>query len=316
MTTAVHRFEWRAMGCAASVEVVGGDSSLLDLAVQRVAHLERCWTRFDASSDVSRLNAAAGAPVSVDAATVVLLDAMVQAHGVTARAFDPTLLAPLVGLDDPATGTTGTPSSATVPLPPWLRPRGEVDGIAVDRSTSVARLPVGTALDAGGIGKGLAADIVAESLLSDGAAGAMVCIGGDLRVIGDAPHAHGWRVGVADARDHELDAEVIGLTDGGVATSGTLRREWVDRRGVQRHHLIDPDTLRPTHRDSIVQVTVIAGTAAWAEAHTKLVVVRGAGALAQLAGIGLAARIVLADGGVVVNDTWRRFTANALREVA
>ena len=75
------------------------------------------------------------------------------------------------------------------------------------------------------------------------------------------------------------------------------------------------DSLQPTDRDSIVQVTVVAGTAAWAEAHTKLVMVRGAGALAQLADIGLAARIVLDGGVVAVNDTWCRFAANDLLEV-
>ena len=312
MTTPVLRAQWRAMGCAASVEVVGGDSSLLDLARQRVAHFERCWTRFDASSDVCRLNSAAGQPVDVDPATLVLLDAMVQAHAVTAGAFDPTLLAPLVGLGDPANGATTSPA---VPLPGGLRPRGEVEGVALDRAASVARLPVGTAIDAGGIGKGLAADLVAERLLAEGAAGAVVCIGGDLRVVGQSPHGDGWRVGVADAWDHELDAEVIAISEGGVATSGILRRHWIDRTGVQRHHLIDPDSLQPTDRDSIVQVTVVAGTAAWAEAHTKLVMVRGAGALAQLADIGLAARIVLDGGVVAVNDTWCRFAANDLLEV-
>ena len=41
--------------------------------------------------------------------------------------------------------------------------------------------------DPGGIGKGLAADIITAELMSDGAAGALVSIGGDLRVRGVAP---------------------------------------------------------------------------------------------------------------------------------
>ena len=43
-------------------------------------------------------------------------------------------------------------------------------------------------LDSGGIGKGLAADLVAESIVAAGAKGALVDLGGDIRAIGVDQH--------------------------------------------------------------------------------------------------------------------------------
>jgi thiamine biosynthesis lipoprotein ApbE len=90
--------DFRAMGCGVQVLVHGGGAELLDLARRRIEHYERCWTRFDASSDLCRINASGGRDVVVDPSTVTLVQAMVRGWAATDGAFDPTLLAPLVGL--------------------------------------------------------------------------------------------------------------------------------------------------------------------------------------------------------------------------
>lgn len=308
---AVLRAELRAMGCAAEIEVVGGNADLLDLAARRLAELEACWSRFLPDSDVSRLNAAGGRPVEVDPATIDLLEAMVHAHHATDGAFDPTLLAPLVGL-----GYTASlhDAAASVPVPAGVRPRGDVRGVAVDRRASVAQLPAGTAIDAGGIGKGLAADLVAELLVARGADGAMVSVGGDLRAHGRGPSHGGWIIGVADAWDDRVEVARVGIEDGGIATSGTQRGRFPSATSA-RHHLLDPATGAPSHADELVQVTVVAGTAAWAEAFTKAVMVRGLGELARLDERSLGARAVTADGAVHTNDSWWLTAASTATEV-
>jgi thiamine biosynthesis lipoprotein len=101
-------------------------------------------------------------------------------------------------------------------------------------------------------------------------------------------------------------AAVLRLEEGGVATSGTTVRRWVAPDGSPAHHLIDPRTGRPT-RTPLVAATVVAGTAAWAEAWTKAVMVRGDDALDALDDLQLAALAVRTDGHVVVNRTWARF---------
>src|SRR4029078_51858 len=58
-------------------------------------------------------------------------------------------------------------------------------GSAVVREA--VRLPAGTGFDPGGIGKGLAADIVVDEIRADGADGVCVNPGGDVRVDGPSP---------------------------------------------------------------------------------------------------------------------------------
>src|SRR5258706_11007091 len=186
---------WRAMGCSVHAVVVGGGPGLLEVARTSIDHLERRWSRFLPDSDISRLNHAAGSTVHIDPATVVLLESMIDGWRATAGAFDPTLLAPLIGLGyaaswhDPA-AVTAVPSRALL--------RGDLDELVVDADRHLAAAPRGMCLDAGGIGKGLAADLVVDELIERGALGASVSIGGDVAVRGLAPDRAGWLVGIAD----------------------------------------------------------------------------------------------------------------------
>ncbi len=299
--------EFRAMGCSVDVQLVDGDRQLVELARRRIQHLENCWSRFLPTSDVSRLNAADGSPVQVDPATIVLLETMVAGFVDSGGTFDPTLLVPLVGL---GYSSSWTDSSAITVVPSGLAPRGNIVGVAVDRQFSVAQLPDGTAIDAGGIGKGLAADLVAEEMVALGARGAMVSIGGDLRCCGEGPTNGSWLLGVADVVDDTTEAARLAVGSGGVATSGTVRRSWRDARDESVHHLLDPASGRPLAQSgvAVVQATAIAGTAATAEVYTKIVMVLGAvPSLAMLDELGLGARAVLVDGSVLTNEAWSSF---------
>jgi len=60
---------------------------------------------------------------------------------------------------------------------------------------TTVRLPAGTGFDAGGIGKGLAADLVTTEAIAAGADGICVNLGGDLRVAGTGPDG-AWTVGI------------------------------------------------------------------------------------------------------------------------
>ena len=55
----MHERRLRAMGVDCHV-VVNGDADMLDIAEQRIAALDRCWSRFDESSEISQLNAQPG----------------------------------------------------------------------------------------------------------------------------------------------------------------------------------------------------------------------------------------------------------------
>ena len=186
-----------------------------------------------------------------------------------------------------------------------VNPRGRPAGILVDRDSGVITLPTGTTLDPGGLGKGLAADIVTAELLAAGAAGALVEIGGDLRVVGEPPGDDAWTVAIAPTVAG-VRSRIVRLSDGGVATSSSRLRTW-RANGRRHHHLISPRTLRSTATD-VVSCTVLAGSAASAEAFTKVAFVEGAHpALELFEQRSLAASITTDDGVEHTSSSWADF---------
>jgi thiamine biosynthesis lipoprotein len=262
---------FRAMGSDAHLVVVGGRPGAVVRARARIIQLEQRWSRFVPSSEVSQLNDRAGEPLAVSADTVLLVQRATEAWRFSGGAFDPTVLGPLV--------RAGYDRSFEQLAGPGAETHGEVDRRAllglgaadIEIDGARVRLPAGTGFDPGGIGKGLAADLVVAELLAEGAEGACVNLGGDVRVAGDPPDGDAWTVSVDHPRRDRPLAH-LGLRDGAVATSTTLRRRWtVD--GADRHHLIDPRSGLPSDTD-VELATVVAAEAWIAEALTKAVLLR------------------------------------------
>jgi len=280
---------------ASDVHIIGVDASddALDDALDHLELLERRWSRFLPHSDVSRINAANGTPIIVDDLTVVLLAAMVEAWRATGGAYDPTVLRALVShgystsIVDPSRCTVLDDIAAD----------GSFADLVLDRTTGLVRLPPGLAVDPGGIGKGLAADLAVARLLDGGARGALVCIGGDMSMGGVGPHEHGWTVAIEDpASSHDVLCSFV-LTGGGVATSSTRSRRWW-HAGRPTHHVIDPRTSAPARVD-LASVTVIAGAGWQAEAHATAALLAGsAGAIPWLERNALSGLSVGLDGSI------------------
>ena len=177
------------------------------------------------------------------------------------------------------------------------------------------RLPFGVGFDPGGIGKGLAADLVAGELIARGAVGACVNIGGDLRVTGTPPHAGGWRIAIDDplgGRHAPPPLAVVELAEGGVATSSRLKRRWRGRDGEARHHLIDPLT-GTTACTTVLTASVVASEAWRAEVLAKAAFLADGSRLALLEHLDVAA-LVLTTDGVRTTSSWPRFAATATDE--
>ena len=183
---------------------------LAEMAMIRIARLEACWSPFLPESDVSRLNLAGGAPIVVRPATVTLLQAMAEATIVTDGAYDPTV--------------SGQATENSL----WI------DHVAIDPAAMVVQTAAGIRIDPGGIGKGLAADLVAADTMADGAAAVAVMIGGDGRVRSDA-RAHRWVIEIA-APGGATSVDRVAVSDGASRDvrllSGAPRRS-VHRRAVR-----------------------------------------------------------------------------------
>jgi thiamine biosynthesis lipoprotein len=77
--------EWggRVMASELRIVIVGGPEGLADRLHRELAEIERRWSRFLPSSDVTRINAADGGWVAVAPHTITLLATMLAAWRLT-----------------------------------------------------------------------------------------------------------------------------------------------------------------------------------------------------------------------------------------
>jgi thiamine biosynthesis lipoprotein len=136
--------------------------------------------------------------------------------------------------------------------------------------------------DLDGVAKGWIADRALAHLSAYPAA--LVDADGDIAIAVAQPSD--WAIDVDDPdRPGEALASValgcVGRRTVGVATSGIDVHRW--GQGVDRHHIIDPATARSARSD-LRQCTVVADSAALAEAVAKALLIRGSEAGAELVG--------------------------------
>jgi thiamine biosynthesis lipoprotein len=297
------RWRFAAMGTQVELLVVDAPDDCLAVARARLDDLERRWSRFLPGSETSALNRAGGRPVAVSPETFTLVALAVLGWRASGGRFDPTVLDALerAGYDR---SFERLPCGAAAPPAARPRPAPGLDGAVLDDRAGKITLPAGTRFDPGGIAKGYAADLLCSELLAAGAAGVCANVGGDLLVSGASPHGGPWVVAVP--HPHGGSAATLELDGGGaVATSSPVRRAW--SAGAQpMHHLIDPRTGQPAHT-GILQLTVVAGEAWWAEVVAKAAYLAGSpGALEAAAGLGAEALVVGQDGRVQVTAGLKR----------
>lgn len=282
------------MGGESVITLVGGTPSILDAAFDLAAECERLWSRFLSDSELCRLNAAAGVAVNVSPLTVALVDAMVDGVTLTDGDFNPTLLPPVIEL--------GYAASLVEPTQSVLLPAGAqvfTDLGEVVLTSSTVQLPAAMTLDAGGIGKGFAADLIAAAVMASGARGVMVSMSGDVVVSGESPQPGGWLLGVENPFDESENLEIVRLREGAIVTSSQRKKRFGDA-----HHLIDPRT-RKSAITTTQTVSVIADTGAQAEALAKAGFMRPASEfLAWLPSVNSAGMVIDADGSRAVSSNW------------
>jgi thiamine biosynthesis lipoprotein len=258
----------------------------------RLLRWHEAFTRFDARSELSRLNADPAVTVPVSPLLARLVEAAVAAAGRTGGLVDPTLVDEIERTGYASSrGAPGMSLRVALALAPRRAPaapdpRRRWARVEVDRARRTVTRPRGVRLDLGGVAKGALADALVPLLAFHDRF--VVDCGGDLRVGGRTGVAR--PVPVADPFGGPPVAE-LALRRGAVATSGISRRVWPDAQGRPAHHLLDPATGRPAFT-GLVQVTALAPTAAAAEALSKAALLAGPAELAAR----------LPHGGVAVTD--------------
>src|SRR5262245_41970015 len=265
----------RSMGSELHLTAWAADDGRTIAAFENLFHevenLDALMTVWRDTSDIQRLNAAAGqqpVPVSPEVREVLRIARRISDW--TNGRFDITFAA-LSGL-----WKFDQDQDDTIPDPDAIRARLPfIDYRAVevnDRAGTARIAKKGVRVNLGGIGKGFAVDRGVAILRRHGLRDFLIQFGGDMYVAGqrgDRP----WRIGIRDPRGPaDRSFAAIDLSDGTFSTSGDYERAFL-KDGRRYHHILNPRTGEPA-RDCR-SVTLVTGQAVIADALAKGVFILG-----------------------------------------
>ena len=247
-----------------------GESALTAFAI--FDSVEEQMSIYQESSELSHVNQnASREPISLEQRLFDVLNLAREINNTTAGAFDITAL--------PLSRAWGFHQrQGSVPDDSQINEALELVGmqnvLLDDAQRSVHFLAEGIRLDLGGIGKGFAIDLAAQSLRSAGVndfvlqggqssvSAAGTNIGGEM--FDDAKESGGgWRIGLSHPTTPNFRLAEFDLQEQALGTSGTQRQGFF-YKGRRFGHIIDPRTGFPT--DHCLSSTVICNSAAAADA--------------------------------------------------
>ena len=285
-----------AMGCRFEVVFNAGEvaetTELGCNALDLVDVIEGRISVYRESSELAAINAAAGSWVAVCPDTLALVELARALHETTAGAFD-IAAGPLVRAWGFLRRQGRTPSDGeraaalAVSGMRWLE---------VDSAGGRVRLTVaGAELNPGAIGKGWAIDRAVEWLRAAGVASVLVHGGqSSVRACGIQgpawPGRSGWKVGLRHPLRPGRRLATISLVDRALGTSGSGTQFFIER-GRRLGHILDPRTGRPA--EGVISATVLAESAAEADALATALYVLGEEGLERIAPAGGSTSAVL-----------------------
>ena len=263
-----------AMDTFMSVKVLGSDGeSLAQQCESEINALESVLSRTREDTDIAKLNAADGAPVTLSDEGAKLLSTALDLSAATNGAYDPTV-APLTDLWGIGTDNARVPAQSEIDEA--LTHVG-YQNVKLLGNNQVQLLN-GAQVDLGGIGKGYAGDIVHEMAESDTSDQwhVLARLSGNIEMYGGKTADSGtdnWNIGIADPDDNTDSIAVVSLRDGSVVTSGDYER-FFEKDGKRYHHIFDPATGYPAD-SGLRGVTVIDPCSTKADALTTALFVMG-----------------------------------------
>jgi FAD:protein FMN transferase len=261
-----------ALGTVCTITIFEkGQTGVCDEVFLRIREIEKLMSVNISSSDVSRINAAAGIePVLVQEDTFKVIERAIYFAELSGGLFDPTV-GPIVSL----WGISGKPRvpskeeiNEALPLINWRN-------IELDtRLKSVYLRQKGMSLDLGGIAKGYAADEAVKIIKSHKINSAKIDLGGNIFLIGTRHDKKLWKVGIQNPDGRR--GSIIGflrIPEKTVVASGVYERNF-EEDGVFYHHLLSVKDGYPVN-NGLVSVTIIADDSMDADALSTAIFVSG-----------------------------------------
>lgn len=251
-----------ALGSEAVLTIVGNKSDhesnnlLLTRLWRYIFIFEKNFSRFLHESELTQFNNRAGQWVAVSPDFEALLRSALSLSRQTEGLFNPFILPALqkAGYKD------SWLSDDTVAAPDFSTNR-TVSYEKLKIRPGKAKIPIRSALDLGGCGKGYLLDRLSEIVEAHGITNYCISLGGDIIARGNDPRGEAWKIGIADSNQPDKLAAYVQVAAGSklaIATSGITKR-----RGTNWHHLIDTRSGKVAETDIMTAtVTHVSGLSA------------------------------------------------------
>jgi thiamine biosynthesis lipoprotein len=268
--------EWHAtaadlMGTRVSVELWHADplqaARLLEQVMAEYRRIDRAMSTYRDDSEISRVNAGAGAQaIAISDELYRLLDTALALSRASGGAFD--ISYDSVGyLYDFRQRQRPDADAIAAVLAAIDYRRIELDPGA----RSIHFAAPGMRINLGGIAKGYAVERAAALLRVAGIEHALLNAGGDTRVLGDR-RGEPWIVGISHPRLDDAVATRLPLVDEAISTSGDYER-FFEEDGRRYHHILNPATGEPT--ETVLSASVIGPDATLTDGLATTVFVLG-----------------------------------------
>lgn len=240
-------------------------------AFARIRQLDNILSDYKPDSELNLLSREYGHPVRVSADLFAVLAVSQDIAAKSGGAFDVTL-GPLTRLWREARLEGKPPGPAAIEASRSRCGYRKLKLSPVDRTVTLSE--PGMQLDAGGIGKGYAADQALAAIRKLGIRSALVAASGDLAFGDPPPGKSGWTIDAAALPEPAV------LANAAVSTSGPDEQH-LDAGGSRYSHILDPTTGAGLTANG--QVTVIAPRGVLADALSTAICVLGREAGEKLA---------------------------------
>ena len=233
------------------------------------------YKSYESVNNVRTINLNAGKePVKVDTRIIDLLDYCKEIYTITDGTVNVAMGSVLSIWHDYR--TWGINSPATAELPPMERLKDSakhtnIEKVVIDRENSTVFLSDSEMLlDVGAVAKGYATECIAKALKEKGVDNYALNIGGNIRTIGTKGDGTPWSAAVTnpDKTSEEPYLMSVCLKDQVFVTSGSYERFYTVK-GVNYHHIINPETLMPENTFS--SVSILANDSGLADALSTAV---------------------------------------------
>ncbi len=230
--------------------------TLIDEAFSKLSELENILSINKKDTLIDEINAHSGvSPVEVDEETYNLIEKSLYYSQLTSGAFDITI-GPIVKLWNIGFANFRVPSQTEIE---HTLPLIDYHLVTLNKTHhSVYLEKTGMQLDLGGIGKGYAADQVAQLLRQGGVEHAIIDLGGNIYTLGDKPGNKLWTIGIQDPFNPRGESlGTISVANKSLVTSGIYERYNTAEDAKTYHHLLNPSTGYPFDNE-IAGVSIIS----------------------------------------------------------